>query len=158
MNKKIIVEKKNKIRKDMSHIDKEICTKNQISIINQLYLDEIFKGKKDVIRALKKKLSSYKTQDKKYQRYSKAAFITYEQLIEKLVLSKLKCTYCYCILQIIYQEVREERQWTLDRLENSIEHTNENTVISCLKCNIQRGRICDKKFLFTKQMRIIKKY
>ena len=55
MNKIIIVEKKSKIRKDIAQLDKEICTKNQISIINQLYLDEIFKGKKDVIRALKKK-------------------------------------------------------------------------------------------------------
>ena len=81
MTKIIIVEKKSKIRKDIAQLDKEICTKNQISIINQLYLDEIFKGQKDVIRALKKKLSSYKVQDKKYQRYNKTAFITYEKLI-----------------------------------------------------------------------------
>ena len=39
MNKIIIVEKKSKIRKDIAQLDKEICTKNQISIINQLYLD-----------------------------------------------------------------------------------------------------------------------
>ena len=39
---------------------------------------------------------------------------------------------------------------------NRKEHTKENTVISCLKCNLQKRRRDDKKFRFTKQMNLIK--
>ena len=81
-----------------------------------------------------------------------------EELKEKLVVSKLKCHYCFQQLLLIYNIVREGSQWTLDRIDNDLEHTAINTVIACLKCNIQRGRICKKKFLFTKQLRLIKKY
>ena len=34
--------------------------------------------------------------------------------------------------------VRDEQQWTLDRIDNDKCHSDENTVISCLKCNLQR--------------------
>ena len=27
--------------------------------------------------------------------------------------------------------------WTLDRINNDLSHTNDNTCISCLKCNLQ---------------------
>ena len=78
--------------------------------------------------------------------------------MEKLVLSKLRCTYCRDNVLFIYKQIREEKQWTLDRINNSIGHSNKNTVIACLKCNLERRNINDKKFLFTKQMRLIKKY
>ena len=72
--------------------------------------------------------------------------------------SKLKCHYCFQQLRIMYSAVRSESQWTLDRVDNDLEHTASNTVIACLKCNIQRGCLCKKKFKFTKQLRLIKKY
>jgi len=58
----------------------------------------------------------------------------------------------------MYENVREEKQWTLDRIKNDIGHNNDNVVICCLKCNLKRGTINDKKFKFTKQMRIIKTF
>ena len=59
---------------------------------------------------------------------------------------------------LFYKNVREEKQWTLDRIDNNSGHSNINTVIACLQCNLQRRNTNDKKFLFTKQMRLIKKY
>ena len=57
----------------------------------------------------------------------------------------------------MYENKREPLQWTLDRIDNDIGHSNDNTVICCLKCNLDRRCINDKKFKFTKQMRLIKK-
>ena len=85
-------------------------------------------------------------------------FITYQELIEKLVISKLKCYYCWCNCLLMYENNREKKQWTLDRLDNDMGHTSENTVICCLECNLKRGTLDDKKFKFTKQLKIIKKY
>jgi len=48
-------------------------------------------------------------------------------------------------------------QWTLDRLDNSVAHTTENVVISCLKCNLKKGCKNDVDFVFTKQLSITKK-
>ena len=58
----------------------------------------------------------------------------------------------------MYENVRESKQWTLDRIDNNIGHNKDNVVICCLECNLKRGTIDDKKFKFTKQMRIIKTF
>ena len=115
MNKKkiIICDSTQRIRKSTKHMNEELFdSKKQISMINQLYLDEDFNGKKDVEKALKKKLLSYKAQDQRQQRYSEADFITLEELKEKLVLSKLRCHYSFQTLVIMYNQIREEKQWT----------------------------------------------
>jgi len=85
-------------------------------------------------------------------------FISYDELIEKLVISKLLCYYCRCKCCLITKEKRENIQWTLDRINNDIGHYNDNVVISCLKCNLQKRRRNDEHFKFAKQMRIIKHY
>ena len=38
---------------------------------------------------------------------------------------------------------------SLDRIDNNLCHSNENTVIACLKCNLQRRCQDAKKFTFT---------
>ena len=78
--------------------------------------------------------------------------------MEKLVVSKLKCYYCRNNCLIYYRNKLEDKQWTLDRINNDIGHENNNVVICCYKCNVKRGRLNDESFKFTKQMKIIKKY
>jgi len=113
--------------------------------------------KQHFLQSLKKKLASYKQQDikKTYDEY--ANFITLRAIIEKLVLCNMKCYYCNNNTLILFKNVREESQWTLDRLNNYDEHSNENTVICCLKCNLQRRRKNSTKFKFSKSLNIIKK-
>ena len=130
--------------------------KEQISKINKLFLGEEFEGYNEIIKCIKCKLSSYKTQDRKKNIFNSNNFITYTEILEKLVVSKLKCDYCRGVTLLMYTDRREKRQWTLDRIDNSTGHTGENTVICCLECNLQRRCTNDKKFKFTKQMRIIK--
>ena len=78
--------------------------------------------------------------------------ISLEDIIEKLVLSKLKCYYCKQKLYIFSNISRNKYQWTLDRINNFQEHSNTNTIISCLKCNLQRRKKNSEKFLFSKQL------
>ena len=101
---------------------------------------------------LKNKMSSYKQQDikKGYGDYNN--FIRLENIIEKLVSCAMKCYYCNNNTLILFKNVREESQWTLDRLNNYDEHSNANTIICCLKCNLQRRRKNSDKFKFSKQL------
>ena len=105
---------------------------------------------------LKGKLSSYKQQDKKNKIYDDNNFINYDDTVEKLVSTKLKCLYCKEKINIFYKKMKCPNQWTLDRINNDIGHSNENTVISCLKCNLQRRKKNMKVFLFSKQLTISK--
>jgi hypothetical protein len=132
----------------------------QVQIINKLYLDlEIenkeFEFKKDLLREIDKKIASYKAQDINKNKYDNDN-ITQEQVIEKLVASKLKCYYCKCNMKLFYRKVRDMEQWTLDRIDNDLSHTDENVIVACLKCNLQRRRQNKDKFLFTKQLKIVK--
>lgn len=130
--------------------------KSQLYLINQLYLDISFCEKRIILREIKSKISSYRQQDIDKQIYNPNTIITEEEVIEKLVTSKLRCIYCKCNLHIVYKNQREPTQWTLDRINNNFDHSNNNTVICCLKCNLQRRKQNMKDFKFTKQLSIIK--
>ena len=127
----------------------------QIQMINKLYLDFDFEYKKELLREIDKKITSYKTQDINKNTYDDNN-ITQEQATEKLVTSKLKCYYCKCNMKLFYKKVRDMEQWTLDRIDNDLSHTDDNVIVACLKCNLQRRRQNKDKFLFTKQLKIKK--
>ena len=103
-----------------------------------------------------KKIAGYKSQDIKKEMYDKDQLITFDEVVEKLVASKLKCCYCSCQIMLIYKNVREPTQWTLDRKDNDLCHSCDNTVIACLKCNLQRRVTNVDKFEFTKKLKIQK--
>ena len=128
----------------------------EITDLNKLFLEEKTENGEKIKRNLSLKLNGYKNQDLKKDRYSANEFILYEQLLEKLIISKLRCYYCMKDVILLYNETRDKKQWSLDRIENNLCHSNDNTVISCLQCNLQK-RCRDKdKFKYTKQMRIKK--
>ena len=147
-------EKMRKIKTDVSNnIIKNINNhEEQVKFINKLYLGEEFAERKFIIGELKTKINSYKQQDIKKDFHELENLITLDDIIEKLVASKLKCYYCNKNLLLLFDKVRDMDQWTLDRLNNYDEHTKDNTLISCLKCNLQRRRKNSEKFKFTKQL------
>jgi hypothetical protein len=101
-------------------------------------------------------MQSYKQQDILKKRYNENKFINVKETIKKLYESKLLCHYCNEKLFILYDIVREMKQWTVDRIDNNLGHNLENYYLACLHCNLQRRRRSDEKFLFTKQLKIIK--
>jgi hypothetical protein len=90
------------------------------------------------LKEIKKKHSSYKSQDKRKHKYDVEQHITLSQLIDKLKSSQLKCYYCSKEVMLLYNKKKEQLQWTLERLNNNLGHYTENTCISCLKCNLGR--------------------
>lgn len=124
----------------------------QLALIKKLYNGIQFYEDKYFIRALKYKLDCYKQQDikKTYDSYNN--FITLENIIEKLAVSAMLCYYCNVETLILFKNAREQCQWTLDRINNYDEHSNSNTIICCLKCNLQRRRKNSAKFKFSKQL------
>lgn len=154
MKKINIYQKTNKIREKILNSDISYNILNnynyQLQLLGKLYLNEEFKEKKFIELELKSKLNSYKSQDKKKDIHEN--LITFDELVSKLLESKLLCKYCNQHIYLLFDTVRNNQQWTLDRLNNLDEHTNLNTVIACLKCNIQRKRINSEKFKFTKQL------
>ena len=131
--------------------------KDQKTIINNYFMNIL--DKKTFIcvtKELKKKLNGYKQQDIKKDKYNPETFLNIEDLVDKLVGSKLKCYYCKTNVRVLYDYARDPVQWTLDRKDNSIGHSNSNTVICCLKCNLQRRTQNIDKFMFTKNLKIMK--
>ena len=155
MEKIIIIGKHHNIKKESIGIEYNML--QQKSFINMLYLNEEFTEKKELKKSLNKKLNSYKQQDIKKKKFDENKFIKYNCLLEKIILSKLKCYYCNCDMKLLYSKSKEPKQWTLDRINNKEGHNNFNTVCACLKCNLERRTKNSKKFLFTKKMNLIKK-
>tara|TARA_Y100000389_G_C17468238_1_gene527717 strand:- start:2304 stop:2819 length:516 start_codon:yes stop_codon:yes gene_type:complete len=152
---------KNKKRvqsKEWCKIDILNDEKKQVEILNLLYLEQEYEGKKYVDKEINRKLNGYKNQDVKKEVYDVNYFIKKEELIEKLVVSKLKCYYCKKNCKLMYENVREKMQWTLDRIDNDQGHNKDNVVICCLDCNLKKRTMNDEKFKFTKQMIIVKTF
>ena len=137
----------------------ELGYKKEINLINNMYLDisnDFHNENLFIIKELEKKINSYKSQDKKKSIYDENKLITFNELIEKLVISKLKCKYCMNIVKLFYKYTRDMSQWTLDRIDNNLCHSNENTIICCLDCNLKRRNINSDKFNFTKKLKLNK--
>jgi hypothetical protein len=132
---------------------------DQLECIGNLYLKgelQMDSDQSNIIRVLKQKYSSYKSQDKQSHKYDPQQHITYDQMIEKIYNSKLKCYYCNCELSILYNKKRLKTQWTLERLDNNLGHYASNTCISCLDCNLKRRTDNYEYFKQSKQTKIIK--
>ena len=131
--------------------------KTQRDLIKRIFSNEEFEFSKPMKSLIKKKLSSYRQQDREKKILRKETpVITFDETIEKLVASKLCCFYCKCKVFIFYKKIRDNKQWTLDRIDNSIGHCKDNVLISCLECNLKRRTMEMDRFTFTKQLRIKK--
>ena len=149
-------ERKRKILNKVAE-KKELLEEDPRKLVKKLCANEDFSGNSFVKKELERKIKSYKTQDIKKDKLNEEKLIKFDECVDKLVLSKMKCYYCMEDMLLIYENVREPKQWTLDRIDNSIGHHTDNVVISCLRCNLKRRTMNDKKFKFSKQMKIIKK-
>ena len=102
------------------------------------------------------KIRGYKNQDQKKKFLDKDNIVDLNDVVELLNTSKLCCYYCKKQTSIFYENVKDQTQWTLDRLDNKYGHNKGNVVISCLSCNLKRKTMHFKRFEFTKQLQIIK--
>jgi hypothetical protein len=111
---------------------------------------------KIAIQQINRKIYGYKQQDLMKNHFNQTEFITAESIIHKMVDCELKCYYCSCEMNVLYDISREMKQWTVDRIDNDLGHNLTNYYLACLECNLKRRRRSDDKFLFTKQMKLVK--
>lgn len=134
---------------------------NQLQMVKNIFNNEFRHNDDDVskiaLQEINKKISGYKQQDRIKKRYDEPQFLTLESVIIKMVECELKCRYCRGEMDVIYDISRESRQWSVDRINNDLGHNLTNFHLACLECNLKRRRRTDEKFLFTKQLNIVKK-
>lgn len=107
-------------------------------------------------QSLQQKIAGYKYQDIRKNIHNPETLIHITDVIQKLLSCSLKCLYCKENVKIIYRRVRDPLQWTLDRIDNDLNHTVSNTVISCLSCNLKRRTTSKENFIFSQNLKIIK--
>ena len=107
-----------------------------------------------IVSHIKTKMSSYKHQDVLKNIFLETEFITFDQIIDLLNSCNMKCHYCSCETYLLYEFVREMKQWSLDRINNDIGHNKGNLVIACLECNLKRRRTNKDAFFMTKNLTI----
>jgi len=107
---------------------------------------------KIILQQLKYKIGGYMNQDKLKQKLCLEKFVTLQDVIQLLKSSERNCYYCKEETQLLYENVREPKQWTLERLNNDFGHNNDNVVIACLSCNLRRKTMASERYVQTKAM------
>ena len=163
MSKKVITQKPKKHRiitqtDKWSNISDNLLEEEQKGLEKLLDIGEEEGVSKIIAQHIRAKICGYAAQDRLKKLFSVNEFVNFQDVLELFKTSELKCYYCKQKCLLTYENVREEKQWTLDRLDNSQGHNKDNVVICCLKCNLKRRTTDDKKFKFSKQMRIIKTF
>ena len=105
---------------------------------------------------ISQKISSYRSQDVEKGIFDSAKFIHLEVVLQRIIDSQMKCFYCREPMKLLYEYVREPKQWTVERVDNSRGHNCDNIEIACLMCNLRRRVMRQDRYIFTKQVRIVK--
>jgi hypothetical protein len=150
------------VRKHMLKFDETVYDNlKQLALLREIFIEKNvdtgdIKMKSLLESELNHKIQGYKGQDLKKEIHNVDTLINLPDVVEKLCASNLTCYYCSKPILVLYKNVREPLQWTLDRLDNALSHTKENTCVACLKCNLQRRVMNVDKFTFTKRLKINK--
>lgn len=111
----------------------------------------------EIHRQINYKIHSYRSQDLKKSLYDESRFVDYTYVMELLREKRLLCFYCRESTTLMYDTVRDGKQWTLDRMDNSMGHNRGNVEIACLTCNLRRRTMYHERYVFTKQLNVVKK-
>ena len=139
----------------------EFCNfENQIELINKIknnnYLATDDYNSKLIKKQIERKIGGYKQQDILKNILLLDKLIRFPEIVDSFISHEFKCYYCKANMYILYDIVREAHQWTVDRIDNDLGHNRDNFVLACLGCNLKRRCRSKEKFLFTKQLVIVK--
>ena len=91
----------------------------------------------------------HRIRDIQRNRYDESNHIDIESLQQKQIDQKGKCYHC-CILVDVDNPCTDRGRW-LQRLDNSVGHTNQNCVWSCRACNVRKVEEGNQKWLATRR-------
>ena len=132
---------------------------NQLQYIQQI-IDKKVTDEKEcnlILQQLGQKIGGYKAQDIHKKLYSEAEFVDVEWTLDLMKKCNNHCFYCKKTVHVLYENVREPLQWTLERIDNDFGHNKNNVEIACLNCNLRRRTMYHERYLFTKELSIVKK-
>lgn len=160
---KVVKTEKEKVKRVISTTSKwnvrepDLYSEKQIA-----YIDDIYQKNKEtgtdqeihhlICHQIQQKIHGYHSQDVHKHILDPGRFVTIDDVVELLFLCKLDCFYCKEKVQVLYDIVREPKQWTLERIDNDFGHNRGNVSIACLKCNVGRRTMYQDRYAFTKQM------
>lgn len=149
-----IQEKEKRIK--IGALEFDLNEEDTLYVLSNFYTTKEINYRMECKKSLEQKISGYKSQDIKKRVYDKDTLITLPDVIDKLLTGMLKCVYCKKTLKVLYRMVRDPLQWTLDRIDNDLNHNVSNTVVSCLSCNLKRRTTNKEKFIFSQNIKIVK--
>ena len=152
-------DKKRVVAENWTFTSDDYSYENQFNIIKKIVennYQSIDQTTKIILQQINKKIYGYKQQDIIKKLLNNEKFITLDSVINKMIECELKCYYCTCEMNVLYDISRESKQWSVDRIDNDLGHNIDNFYLACLECNLKRRRRSDEKFLFTKQMKLVK--
>lgn len=134
--------------------------KTQLCPIFQLQVLQTNDVQNPLLKEMKKqitnKIHSYRSQDIKKKLLQPDNLVDTPFVLNLLIQTQLECFYCKEQTLVLYDEVRAAKQWTLDRMDNSRGHNKDNVEIACLSCNLRRRTMYHERYVFTKQLSIVK--
>ena len=114
----------------------------EMEIIKNIQL--LFKDKEEIhdflyifIQEIDRKIYICRQQDLIKNILNPEKFITINYIIDKLVEFNMKCYYCECEMFILYKNIKEQSQWTINKTNIYNGYNKDNIVLSCLECNIK---------------------
>jgi hypothetical protein len=110
-----------------------------------------------VYQQIRNKLSGYRCQDIDKGLFLPNQTMDVSGVVQKIETAKGLCFYCKSPVHILYDNVREPKQWTLERLDNSKGHVFDNVEIACLSCNLRRRTMKYEKYIMTKEIKTVHK-
>ena len=135
----------------------DLDPQNQLTIARSIF--ELSKESplfRCVRQQIDRKIYGYKTQDLEKSLYSETEFVDFPRIMELFLECEMKCYYCKQTVLLLYEYVRDPKQWTLERIDNKFGHNKNNITIACLNCNLRRRTMYHERYVFTKQLHITK--
>lgn len=110
-----------------------------------------------IYQQIKNKIHSYRSQDIEKNILDDENLADLSGVILKLSDANYTCYYCKEHVQLLYENVREPKQWTLERIDNKRGHVLDNVEIACLSCNLRRRTMKPERYILTKNIRNVVK-
>jgi hypothetical protein len=110
-----------------------------------------------IYQQIKNKIHSYRSQDIEKNILDEENLADLSGVLMKLSDANYTCYYCKDPVQLLYENVREPKQWTLERIDNKRGHVLDNVEIACLSCNLRRRTMKVERYVMTKNIRVVVK-
>ena len=155
--KKKEIKQKQKQKRQVTRTDRWQFSESDLNQENQYTILYDLSHTPFIHQQIKNKLSSYRSQDIEKNLFDPDKMADLQEVLQKMETCQLKCFSCKESVFLLYENVREPKQWTLERIDNKVGHTKDNVEIACLSCNLRRRTMYHERYVFTKNIKTIVK-